>query len=216
MGQEILTSLQKRVIKMVADEPNLGGFYLSGGTALATCYLQHRYSDDLDFFSFDDPDSMFLHSFAEKIKSAISADEIRYEKKYDRNLFYFLTGKDELKIEFTKYPFTRLEESELWNGVKVDSKRDVSANKLMALLDRFDPKDFVDLYYLLQDYSLDQIKQDAQNKFGVKIDNLFLGGELAKVKRIEALPKMIKSLVIEDLKNFFTDKAKELNTGVLE
>ena len=25
-------------------------FYLTGGTALSRCYLQHRYSDDLDFF----------------------------------------------------------------------------------------------------------------------------------------------------------------------
>ena len=26
------------------------GFYLTGGTALGRCYLNHRYSDDLDFF----------------------------------------------------------------------------------------------------------------------------------------------------------------------
>ena len=26
-------------------------FYLTGGTALSRCYYQHRYSDDLDFFS---------------------------------------------------------------------------------------------------------------------------------------------------------------------
>ncbi|GEM_PF-2621830 len=25
-------------------------FYLTGGTALSRCYLQHRYSDDPDFF----------------------------------------------------------------------------------------------------------------------------------------------------------------------
>ena len=25
-------------------------FYLTGGTALSRCYLNHRYSDDLDFF----------------------------------------------------------------------------------------------------------------------------------------------------------------------
>ena len=31
-----------------------------------------------------------------------------------------------------------------------------------ALLDRFDPKDFVDLYFLLQDRSLDEIRLDAQ------------------------------------------------------
>jgi predicted nucleotidyltransferase component of viral defense system len=26
------------------------GFYLTGGTALSRAYLNHRYSDDLDFF----------------------------------------------------------------------------------------------------------------------------------------------------------------------
>ena len=31
------------------------GFYLTGGTALGRCYLNHRYSDDLDFFVNDVP-----------------------------------------------------------------------------------------------------------------------------------------------------------------
>ena len=30
------------------------GFYLSGGTALSRGYLNHRFSDDLDFFVNDD------------------------------------------------------------------------------------------------------------------------------------------------------------------
>ena len=31
-------------------------FYLTGGTALSRHYLQHRYSDDLDFFVNNHPD----------------------------------------------------------------------------------------------------------------------------------------------------------------
>ncbi|MBT8363190.1 MAG: nucleotidyl transferase AbiEii/AbiGii toxin family protein [Deltaproteobacteria bacterium] len=31
-------------------------FYLTGGTALSRCYLNHRYSDDLDFFINQAPD----------------------------------------------------------------------------------------------------------------------------------------------------------------
>lgn len=30
-------------------------FYLTGGTALSRCYLNHRYSDDLDLFVNDNP-----------------------------------------------------------------------------------------------------------------------------------------------------------------
>jgi len=71
MEQEILTKTQKKIINAVAKEPNLDRFYLSGGTALSACYLKHRFSDDLDFFIFEDPDAIFLHSFAEKLKNRI-------------------------------------------------------------------------------------------------------------------------------------------------
>jgi len=40
--------LQDRILK-VLEELDLD-FYLTGGTALSRCYLQHRYSDDLDLF----------------------------------------------------------------------------------------------------------------------------------------------------------------------
>lgn len=39
-----------------ALEGNCGSFYLTGGTALSRYYLNHRYSEDLDFFVNDDPD----------------------------------------------------------------------------------------------------------------------------------------------------------------
>lgn len=71
MEQEILTSDQKLVLKAVVQEGNLSGFYLSGGTALACYYLHHRFSDDLDFFTFEEIDPIFIHSYAEKLKLAI-------------------------------------------------------------------------------------------------------------------------------------------------
>lgn len=54
------------------------------------------------------------------------------------------------------------------------------------------------------------VRKDVEKKFGIKIDNVFLGSELAKVKRVEALPKMIKPLTIAELKQFFSDEAREL------
>ena len=160
---------------------------------------------------------MFLHGFTERLKTAIGAVAVRYERLYDRNMFFFQMREDEeLKIEFTKYPFQQLEEPAVKDGVKVDSLRDCAANKLMALLDRFDPKDFVDLYFLLQKAPLGDIRRDAEQKFDMKIGDLFLGSEFAKVKRIEALPKMLKPLTIEELKRFFSQQAKALAPAILE
>lgn len=216
MEQEILTLHQKKVIELVAGETKLSNFYLTGGTALAAYYLGHRLSDDLDFFSFTDPDSIFLQSFSGGIKHALGAGSVRYERLYDRHQFFFGGGDEELKVEFTKYPFRQLDGTVEKDGIKVDSFRDIAANKLMALLDRFDPKDFVDLFFVLQKAGLKNLRSDAEAKFGVKIDSTFLGGEIAKVRRIEALPKMIRPLTVEDLKLFFAAVAQEIKEDVLK
>lgn len=217
MGQEILTQAHRKVIAAVAVELRLASFYLSGGTALAHYYLNHRLSDDLDFFVSDEIDALFIHEFSNRLAAILKARNFRFEKLHDHYQFFFqLSGAEELKVEFTRYPFPVLEESLVKDGIRVDSLRDISANKLMALLDRFDPKDFVDLYFILQTSSLDHLKKDAEKKFGAQISNLFLGSELAKISRIEALPKMIKSLSIQELKDFFSAEAAKCRPEFME
>lgn len=214
MEQEILTSDQKLVLKAVAKEPDLAAFYLSGGTALTCYYLHHRLSDDLDFFTFGEIDPIFIHSYAEKLKLVINSKSFRFERLHDRYQFFFELKNGELKIEFTRYPFSQLENPGRFDGILVDSFRDIAANKLMALLDRFDPKDFADLYFIIQKTTLSQIRADVEKKFGHKISPTFLAGELAKVRRIEALPKMIKLVTVEELKIFFADLIKGLSPEI--
>ncbi len=216
MEQKTLTPLQKTIINKVAGEPKLADFYLTGGTALAAYYFHHRVSDDLDLFSFNDLDTFFIHEFVNKLKVELAAEAVRFEKLHDRNQFYFALDGEELKIEFTKYPFRQLENPKIEERLKVDSLRDIGANKLMAALERFDPKDFVDLYYLLKSTKLESIRKDAETKFGVKIGGIFLGGELAKVRRVEALPKMLKPLTIDELKNFFSQEIKKFSSEILK
>jgi hypothetical protein len=43
-----LYPLQDKILEIMGKIPV--GFYLTGGTALSRAYLNHRYSDDLDFF----------------------------------------------------------------------------------------------------------------------------------------------------------------------
>lgn len=210
MGQEVLTDKQRAVMRAVAAAPELQHFYLSGGTALAAYYLSHRLSDDLDFFAAANPDPIFLRSFAAALTSAIGATAMRFQRLYERNQFFFALPEGELKVEFTHYPFPPLEKPMRRDGILIDSARDIAANKLAALLDRFDPKDFVDLYFLLQEFGLEKIRNDTEKKFGATIDPIFLGSELAKARRIAALPRMLRPLTISELQNFYTGLARQL------
>ena len=215
--KEILTTSQKQVIRLIACEPRLANFYLSGGTALSAFYFQHRLSDDLDFFSTEPVDVQFILAFVETLKENLNSPKVRFERLYDRNIFFLeLANGKELKIEFTRYPFKRLGRMAKHSGISVDSLRDLAANKLMAMIDRFDPKDFVDLYFLLKRFSLNEIRGDAEKKFNVKIGSMLLGSELAKVRRIAALPIMLKPATIDELKIFFAKKAREIGRSMIK
>ena len=201
---------------MVVAEPNLSAFYLSGGTALSAFYLKHRLSDDLDFFTGDSVDYQSIHIFMELVKNRLKASEMRYERLFDRNIFFLKLGKEgTLKMEFTKYPFKRLGKMVTRFGIQADSLRDLAANKFMALIDRFDPKDFVDIYFLLERFDLNAIRRDAEKKFGAKIGDMLLGSELAKVRRVTALPIMLRKLTIDELKVFFAQKAQEVGASLV-
>ena len=216
MEQEVLKDWQKKVITLVASTPELKLFYLTGGTALSGYYLQHRVSDDLDFFTENDLDTLFIEQFIGKVKKLLNASGVRFSRLYDRNQYFFTIEGEENKIEFTKYPFKQINLPAEKDGILVDSEYDIAVNKLMTVVERFDPKDFVDLYFLLPKYSLLELKNGVQKKFEHTLDPIFLGAELSKVKRIEALPKMLKSLSVDELKDFFTQEAKKLSPEIIE
>ncbi|MBI4714038.1 nucleotidyl transferase AbiEii/AbiGii toxin family protein [Candidatus Uhrbacteria bacterium] len=216
MGQTILTDQQRIVLELFANEVSLRNvFYLSGGTALSEFYLQHRDSEDLDFFTDEAVDTILVQKFIQKITKHFGIQSARIEHIHDRRLFFLNINENELKIEFTSYPFLQLEKHIKQKGIFVDSLRDITANKLAALIDRFEPKDFVDLYFILQNRSLQDVKSDTEKKFGLSISPLFLGGELAKVRRIEILPRMRVPLSLDELKTFFTKLARELKPEIL-
>lgn len=47
----ILSDFQKTTLSLFKKTPLAKTFYLAGGTALSEFYLQHRKSEDLDFFT---------------------------------------------------------------------------------------------------------------------------------------------------------------------
>ncbi len=218
MEKTILTPLQKDAIKVIAecgDVSNL--FYLTGGTALAEFYLRHRFSDDLDFFTNTaEFPTQAVESAVEKVRKALGMTEARYRRAYDRRMFFFPIASGELKIEFTYYPFAPIHQPDDREGLRVDSLEDIAANKLMALIDRVEPKDFVDLFFILKEteITVSKLRELLAKKFHLQLEAMTLGSEFSKVRSIEALPKMIKPLSITMLKQFFSDRARELASDI--
>lgn len=216
MGEEILKDWQQTAIEYVFAQPDAAGFYLTGGTALSAYYLNHRISDDLDFFSEQEFSTTSVQTIASGLRGALNAHTVRYSRLHDRRQFFYSCEGNELKVEFTRYPFQRLRPSRQSGAARIDDEFDIAVNKLMALTDRFDPKDFVDLYFLLPKYTLRELRDGVSQKFGLRLDPVFLGAELVKVNRVAALPKMIRPLSLDALKNFFLGEAETLRSEILE
>ncbi len=219
MEQTILTTEQKKVIDLVSKNAVIRDvFYLTGGTALSGFYLYHRYSDDLDFFTnVEEFPEIHVERFANEIGKTYNAEKIDYKRLYDRRIFFFVKGEDILKVEFTYYPFSQLEPTVIKGGIRLDSITDIATNKLMVIFDRSEVKDFVDLYWILQEknVTLKQIRANVEKKFRFSIDAVGLGSEFAKVKTFTELPRIIKPLTLEKMKAFYADLAKGFSSEVL-
>lgn len=214
MDNRILTEKQKLFIHHLPDAI-LAEFYLTGGTALSAFYLEHRLSQDLDFFTDSEktmPPIEFLTGLITKLPGI---EDLRYERLFDRRIFA-ATFKDgnTLKVEFTTYPFKSIEKRKKVEKLTVDSLLNIITGKLFALTDRYDPKDFVDLYFVLQkyDWTLNGLIKMTEERFGIKGLGFIIPERLLLVKKIgtKDLPVMLTEIDIETMKRYFLEQSAAL------
>jgi len=210
----ILTAKQKLFINHLPDII-LAEFYLTGGTALSAFYLEHRLSQDLDFFTESEKTMPPIEFLTGLIKKLPYIEGLRYERLFNRRIFA-VTFKDgnTLKVEFTTYPFKSIEKREKVEKLTVDSLLNIITGKLFALTDRYDPKDFVDLYFTLNQYDrkLSDLIRRAEKRFGIKGLDFVIPERLLLVKKIgtEDLPVMLKEINLEKMKRYFLEQSAAL------
>ena len=79
-----------------------------------------------------------------------------------------------------------------------------------------EPKDYVDLYFILKEKcSIWDLIEIVRVKFKLELDLISLGGDFMNAEKIKFLPQMLKPLTIEELKTFFKLQAKKLGTKVI-
>ena len=142
-----LYRLQDKILDIIFLQ-NLS-FYLTGGTCLNRFYKTIRYSDDLDLFT--NENRLFFYEFKEIIEK-LKEKNIKFDiqidaKDFKRVLIYEnnLVLKLDLVNDYVKY----INKPVIKNSYILDNLENIFANKITALISRDEPKDYVDIYSLV-------------------------------------------------------------------
>jgi hypothetical protein len=151
--QNTLYPFQDKILKLIGQLPV--DFYLTGGTVLSRVYLNHRYSEDLDFFL---NRSDRFKSHMEIIVKSLPELGLKYEIiQADEDFVRIFIYQKEciLKLDFINDVLFRSEfpiATSLYH--LTDTLRNILSNKIAAL-GRLDPKDVVDIVYIAQHYAFE-------------------------------------------------------------
>lgn len=193
---EILNKNQLSVIEKLNFD-NKHAIYLAGGTALAL-HLNHRTSVDLDFYSEKDVDN---NEVLVKLQKLFNNPVVKLHQK--RTLFLTI---NEVDFSLFYYPYKLIGKNETYKKIKIASLKDIAAMKVGALVQRGKRRDFIDLFYLLQKFSLREILRFTLKKYPGYQEMLVLRALIFfKDAEDEDLQRGIR---IFD-KNFSWEKAKE-------
>lgn len=219
-GKTILSANQRKLLNIISDDKAIcSNFYLTGGTALAEFYLQHRYSEDLDFFSEKEFDPQAVFVFWKKIQKTAGIKEIDFQQSFNRNLFFLrLKDGDIIKTEFTFFPFPRIEKKNKIGQLPVDSLLDIAVNKLFTIYQKPRSRDFIDLFLILREerWAISDLIKKAKIKFDWHVDPLQLGAQFFQAKEVKDYPRMIVEIKPSEWREFFVMEAKKLKNNILE
>lgn len=203
MHPETISEKTKSVLAKITPMDFIGEFYLAGGTALAV-QLGHRESIDLDFFS--------SKKFSvQKIKNELSRIgnlAVDYEDEDTLNGML-----DEVKISFFYYGHSQSFDLIGYDGIFLADERDIAAMKIDTVSSRGSKKDFVDIYFLLKKYSLDQLIGFFEEKYkNIRYNKLHILKSLVYFVDADSDPDplMMAEFDWEKIKTFLEDEVKKI------
>ncbi len=158
MRLEILDSKRQKIFKKLSFTRKLK-LYLAGGTALAF-YFNHRTSVDFDFYT---PEA-FKHGELVKIFKK-NLPNWPFKIIRDNDDTFEIEFKNSIRLGCFYYPYSLLKKQVNFEGVNVASLEDLLAMKMIAIVQRGQQRDFIDIYYLIQKYGLERIFEITQNKY---------------------------------------------------
>ena len=135
------------LLKSLMQKEYLNSFVLVGGTALAL-QLGNRESIDLDLFSNTD------FASNELLTSLLNDYQIVVNNQLSQTL---ITTINYVKVDFIKFHYPFIRPFLVIENIRMASLEDIAAMKLDAITGRGSKKDFYDLFFLLQHYSIEEL-----------------------------------------------------------
>jgi len=197
----ILTSQQQELLPFISQFRR--SFYLVGGTAIAL-YIGHRRSIDFD---------LFTEKLLNKSRLRRSIFELPYRKQVlfeDIDQMHY--SINDVKITFFNFPYPVEHNIKYENIISLPSLLSLAAMKAFALGRRAKWKDYVDLFFILENYySIKDISTESEHIFGRLFSEKLFREQLAFHKDIdysEAVEYMPNFEISEQrIKDLLIDKA---------
>jgi hypothetical protein len=192
--------LNQEAWQLVTDLRKAGlleGWTLCGGTGLAMQF-GHRVSADLDFFQYR---PAALEDLPEQL-AGIAPIEI-----HDRSRQILHVRAGDTRLSFLGLEAPLLYPGIDYRGLTIGDARDIAALKLVAVGGRGSRKDFIDLYfYLNQSPGLDEIFEHLEKR-DPRIDwnrfHLIKSLTFFEDAEQEPMPRMLKEVSWEGVKRYF-------------
>ena len=183
-----LYTLQDKALASVFEEPL--GFYLTGGTALSRFHLNHRHSDDLDFFTHDAglfPDAFRL--VLGKIRKQWPNVQLDVDAR-DFKRLKILDNGTILKLDFVADRVQRIGLPVSIGLVYVDTIRNILSNKLCAILGRDEARDIADLLFISRKRSFlwSTVVSETSEKEGFQLEDLLFRIRTFPVGTLSSVP----------------------------
>ena len=128
---------------------------LVGGTSLAL-QIGHRESIDIDLFGEIKTDNITIAKELDKIGN------ITIIKKSESINIYLINN---IKVDIVNYHYKWIDEKIIEDDLILASKKDIAAMKLAAITGRGTKKDFIDLFFLLKEYTFVEILNFYKDKY---------------------------------------------------
>lgn len=158
----MLSALQRQILRLIADLPEAQGFVLAGGAALVLRGDIDRATRDLDLFTTAASDVALI---VDPLEARLSEAGLAVERVRVTDTFVRLLVADEAdQTEIDLARDSRLlptEQTELWPTL---APEELAIDKVLALFDRAEARDFADLADVVDRWGLEHLCNRAKEK----------------------------------------------------
>ena len=182
----------EKLLKEFSEYKEINNFVFAGGSALSY-YLRHRFSEDIDFFSFSTSFTLDKRSVNKLIDKFIAKGyKVSNSLDEEEQMDFYING---VKTTFCSYPkFSRLLEenkSGLFGNINISGINTLIAMKADVLRNREKIRDYYDLYAISKEFGFKKIIDESFKADVTFNSKLFM-------KRLVEMDDKLRDVFIEE------------------